>query len=148
MEPLQTQVRYSRWRAGPLTFGPSGRLAITVVVVLVGAGSLVGGFNPAMLWFLSGYVVAATLILKQTWTKVRIPENEVEAPPPPPGSRARHGVLLRPIHPRILFGAITLITVGAVFAVTRSMGASDLFLPIAALVTVGVGLFLAWLSGI
>jgi hypothetical protein len=30
-----TPPTYSRWRAGPTTFGPVGRIAITVVVLLV-----------------------------------------------------------------------------------------------------------------
>ena len=75
--PLQPEVRYSRWRAGPLTFGPAGRIAITVVVVLFGSSIVLGGFNPASLWFLSGYVTAATLILKQTWTNVKVPASDV-----------------------------------------------------------------------
>jgi len=147
---LQPETRYSRWRAGPLTFGPAGRIAITVLVVLFGSGIVVGGFNPASLWFLSGYVTAATLILKQTWTKVRIPDADAEAESgrPPSPSQTRHPVLFRRVDPRILFGAIGLIAAAAVFGAVRSKGAYELFLPIAALVTLAVGLFLAWLSGI
>jgi hypothetical protein len=152
--PLLTPPRYSRWRAGSLTFGPVGRVAITVVVVLVGSGFVTGGFNPAMLWMLSGYVVAATLILKQTWARVRIPDAEVEAgdtagtPSPSSELRARHPVLFKRIDPRILCGAAGVIAVALVFAITRSMSVDKLFLPIAALLLVGVGLVQAWLSGI
>jgi hypothetical protein len=144
--PLQQEARYSRWRAGPLTFGPLGRVAITVVVVLVGVSTMVGGFNPAWLWFLSGYAVAATLILKQTWKKVRIPDTE--APRPPPEAHARHPVLFRPIDRRVLLGGCGLIAATAVFLGVRSMSLFSLFMPIAALLLLGVGLFIAWLSGV
>jgi hypothetical protein len=144
--PMQQEVRYSRWRAGPLTFGPLGRVAITVVVVLVGLSTMVGGFNPAWLWFLGGYMVAATLILKQTWKKVRIPDSEARRLPAEP--HPRHPVLSRQVEPKILWGALSLVAVAAVVAVVRSMGVDDLFLPIAALVMLGVALFLAWLSGV
>jgi len=152
VEPMRPQVRYSRWIAGPLTFGPLGRVIITVVVVLVGSGFVMGGFNPAMLWMLSGYVVAATLILKQTWTRVRIPDAEVEAEgesrSPSSELRARHPVLFHRIDPRILCGALGLIAVAIVFAVTRSMSVGNLFLPIAAILLVGVGILQAWLAGV
>ena len=152
IEPLRPQVSYSRWRAGPLTFGPLGRVIITVVVVLVGSGFVVGGFNPAMLWMLSGYVVAATLILKQTWTRVRIPDAEIaaaaDAPSPSSELRTRHPVLFRRIDPRLLCGALGLIAVALVFAITRSMSVDKLFLPIAAILLVGVGIVQAWLAGI
>ena len=148
--PLQPEVRYSRWRAGPLTFGPAGRIAITVVVVLFGSSIVLGGFNPASLWFLSGYVTAATLILKQTWTRVRVPASDAtsESRPSPPASHTRHPLLFRRVDPRILYSALALIAAAGVFAAMRSKGANDLFMPIAARVTLVVGLFLAWLSGI
>jgi len=148
--PFERPIRYSRWRAGTLTFGPIGRVAITVVVVLVGAGFVIGGFNPAMLWSLMGYVVAATLILKQTWAKVKIPEGEAEteAGHPPNELHARHPVLFHRIDARILWGALGVMAVALMFALTRSMGAQNLFLPIAALITAGIAIFLARLSGV
>ena len=56
--------------------------------------------------------------------------------------------LFRQANPRVLYGALALIAAAAVIAAARSKGANDLFMPIAALVTLAVGLFLAWLSGI
>ena len=145
---MQPETRYSRSQAGPLTFGPAGRIAITVIVILFGSSLFVGGFNPASLWFLSGYVTAATLILKQTWTKVKVhePDDATEARTPAP-SHARHPLLFRRVNPRLLYAMLGLIAVTALFAAVRAKGADDLFLPVAALLTLGVGLFLAWLSG-
>jgi hypothetical protein len=81
--PTET-VRTSRWRATDLTFGPLGRLVVTAVVfgVLV-VGFTNTGLTPFGLWFFMGWFIAASMVLKQTWQKVRIDPDE------PPGRGAR-----------------------------------------------------------
>ena len=77
-------VRTSRWRATDLSFGPVGRLTVTAivfVVLIVGIRST--GVSPFGLWFFMGWFVVASMVLKQTWQKVRIDPEEA------PGRRAR-----------------------------------------------------------
>jgi hypothetical protein len=140
-------VRTSRWKASTLTFGPVGRLAITAVVVLFGASSMVQGFNPAMIWPLGMYVVAATLILKHIWKPVRLPESETASDRPPPDRHLRHPTLYRSIDPRLLWGAAGVIALVATVLVLPKIHVGLLFLPAVAAVMLGVGLILAWLSG-
>ncbi len=62
----------SRWRAGVTTFGPVGRITITVLVLLLGPWTL----NPVAIvigWPM--YLVFAILILRSTWKR-----DDVETP--------------------------------------------------------------------
>jgi hypothetical protein len=63
---------YSRWRAGPTTFGPVGRLVITAVVMLVFPWDALFTFNPLRLWFLLGYTIFASYVLRHTWRRERV----------------------------------------------------------------------------
>jgi hypothetical protein len=89
-------VRTSRWRATELTFGPLGRLTVTAVVFgVLFAGMRSAGLSPFGLWFFMGWFVLASMVLKQTWQRVKIDPEEA------PGRRARlagrfHG-LARPV---------------------------------------------------
>ena len=78
-------VRTSRWRATDLTFGPIGRLTVTVVVflVLIVGWQSAGGASPTGLWFFMGWFIVASMVLKGTWQKVRLDPDEA------PGQRAR-----------------------------------------------------------
>jgi len=71
-EPASSPLK-SRWRKGPTTFGPVGRLAITAVVLafapwggLTGFGSAAG---PLTLWWLLGWSVTAPVVLRHVWRK-------------------------------------------------------------------------------
>ena len=70
-------VRTSRWRATDLTFGAGGRLVVTAVMFAVlFAGLSSTGASPFGLWFFMGWFILASLVLKQTWQKVRIDPTE------------------------------------------------------------------------
>jgi hypothetical protein len=56
----------SRWKAGATTFGPVGRIAITLLVLLFAPCSM-NGFAIFVLW--PPYVVLATLVLRATWKR-------------------------------------------------------------------------------
>jgi hypothetical protein len=56
----------SRWKAGATTFGPIGRIAITLLVLLFAPWSM-NGFALFVLW--PPYLVLATLVLRATWKK-------------------------------------------------------------------------------
>ncbi len=77
-------LRTSRWRATELTFGPIGRLAVTGAVFGVLFVGMKGtGLSPFGLWFFMGWWILASMVLKQTWQRVRIDPDEA------PGHRAR-----------------------------------------------------------
>jgi hypothetical protein len=76
---------YSRWKAGPMSFGGGGRIALTVLVLI---GAVVGypmSRGEILAWigmdvpgkaFLIGYAVVATLtsiwLLSRIWKRSRI----------------------------------------------------------------------------
>lgn len=77
---LSPDVRTSRWRASPTTFGPFGRVVITAGLVLIlAAGLFMAGPTPFGLWFLFGWTMLAALVLRSTWAPVRV-EGEVRGP--------------------------------------------------------------------
>ena len=51
--------RTSRWRSGPTSFGPVGRIVCTLAVAALFPWWGLGGFNPFFLWALVGWVLAA-----------------------------------------------------------------------------------------
>jgi hypothetical protein len=66
-------IHTSRWRASDTTFGPAGRLAITVATIaFLAAGLWMMGFTPFGLWFFLGWSILAGHIFKQVWAPVRI----------------------------------------------------------------------------
>lgn len=71
------RVVYSRWRKSEITFGPFGRIFLTVLVIAVGVAL---GFNytpiPAVIWLF----LAVPVLLRQIWKKAPIGYR----PPPPP----------------------------------------------------------------
>jgi hypothetical protein len=94
---------YSRWRAGPTTFGPVGRVAITMVVLLIFPWDALSTLNPLRLWFMLGYTIFASYVLRHTWRKERV---MVERPPRTGPIRAalnaRAGVLAHRVDARVL----------------------------------------------
>jgi hypothetical protein len=56
----------SRWKAGATTFGPVGRIAITLLVLLFAPWSM-NGIAIFVLW--PPYLVIATLVLRTTWKR-------------------------------------------------------------------------------
>ncbi len=134
VEPIEPEVRYSRWRGNALTLGPVGRIVITAGVVLFGLSFVIQGFNPAMIWPLGMYVIAATVVLKEVWKPVRIDEPE-----PAPERPVRHALLQRRVSPRVLVALAGAFAIVVAFLALRHESAGDLFLPGCALVMVGFG---------
>lgn len=57
----------SRWKAGATSFGPVGRIAITVAVLLFFPSSI---GNPVTLFvYLPAYLAIAVVVLRSTWKK-------------------------------------------------------------------------------
>jgi hypothetical protein len=73
--------RTSRWRAGATTFGPAGRIAITVALLAAFPWGGVDGLSAVsalQLYFLLGWVFLATLVLRHVWRRERVADD---APP-------------------------------------------------------------------
>jgi hypothetical protein len=92
--PIATP-RTSRWRAGPTTFGPLGRILCTVAVVSFFPWWGLGGFNPLFLWTLMGWLIFATVFVRSIWQPARILHGE--EPTAGERFRERHPLLGRPL---------------------------------------------------
>lgn len=142
--------RSSRWRRTPTTFGPFGRLAITGLLVLfvpIGFWTMGSAFWPLGLWYLLGYSLFASLVLRSVWHPVRIaPDDDAS----PAGSwRVRHPHLGKEISlPPRLARTAGLASIGALAWVAVTSG-DDLqrFFALAAILIFGFGFALArWLD--
>src|SRR5689334_8470388 len=74
-DDLEPIPEYSRWRAGPTTFGPVGRISITVVVAAIGflvfwVFRLVDG--PLVIADVGIYGVGAYFLLRNVWRRERV----------------------------------------------------------------------------
>lgn len=148
--PKETPV-YSPWRAGPTTFGPVGRILITIVVVLVfpsggyvGFGSPIG---PLLLWYLLGYTVFATLVLRGVWRKERVYDHRLDLPTHLRRRVAeRAPVLARPIRmdARLVVGFVGVAALGLLLVLWIGSDMEGRFTLVATGSVIGLGMLLAW----
>lgn len=148
-------VLTSRWRGNTVTFGPVGRVVITSITILLGPWTLFGGFqmaNPFFLWYLFGYLIAAVMVLKQSWVAVPVSRSEDSL-----GSAAHRGWMKT--HVPQLFEGVTiprgaaLSCILAVLACVAVVGwlRGDTLVRYSLFAIGGMsvsGLVLAWLSGL
>ncbi len=147
-------MAYSRWTKSATSFGPRGRVIATLLVIACGPWTLYGGFqiaNPFFLWYLLGYMIAAVLVLKHIW--VRVPISEGTDGSAPKGRYAFHGRLAWlsrrvAIPPRLVLIFLGLILIGAVVALGLQGGSESRYALVVLGTMTGVGVVLAWLSGI
>jgi hypothetical protein len=95
------------------TFGPAGRIAITVVLLAFFPWGGVGGLSATsalQLYFLLGWVLLATLVLRHVWRRERVPDDA------PPSWIERFGVRHPLLGSRVKLGrrGLVLVTVTAV----------------------------------
>ena len=69
-QPVPTP-RTSRWRSGPTSFGPVGRLLSTAALAAMFPWWGLGG-NPFFLWSLLGWLAMAGVVLRSVWKRERI----------------------------------------------------------------------------
>jgi hypothetical protein len=129
--------RRSRWRGGPTSLGPVGKVLATVAVVLLGPWSLSFG---TLLWA-PVWVMVSVLVLREVWRPQPIGADE--GPTAVEGFRERHPVLGRRIHPRLLLAA----AVALLLVVPSVLDAGPAFAVEALGASVAVGALLAWLAG-
>ena len=68
--PMPTP-RTSRWRSGPTSFGPLGRILSTAALAALFPWWGLGG-NPFFLWSLMGWLAMAGIVLRSVWKRERI----------------------------------------------------------------------------
>ncbi len=140
--PTIETPRTSRWRAGPTTFGPAGRILSTLALLLLFPWWGVGGgpMNPFFLWSLMGWLALAGLVLRSIWKPVRIVD---ERPPRLKAFRERHRLLGRELRLDAR-GRTVLLAIAATGAVAAWLGLDDAGRYIWAVIALvaGLGIFL------
>ena len=87
IEPRE-QAPMSRWTRGATSFGPTGRLSITAIVLLLAPWSI----NPVAIFVLwPAYLVMGSLVLRDTWKRDFVDETSPRSDPPAsvPGAPGR-----------------------------------------------------------
>jgi hypothetical protein len=136
---LHDEPRYTRWRAGPTSFGPVGRIVATVAVILMGPWTGVSMFT---ILYVPVWIMLSTMILKEVWQRQKI---DPDAPPTRMESlRERHPTLGTHINAPLLLAVMGLLLV--VVAALTLTGAA-LFVLVALVACAGVGALLAWFAG-
>jgi len=142
------EPRTSRFRAGPTTLGPVGRILATLVVALLAPWRGLVGFDsalgPLMLWYLLGYTMIAGVALRHIWRRERVLD-----PRPTAADRLRARAaaslprLARPIPLAAILAVLGLLGTIALAVAWTSMGTTGRYYLVAIGVAAGAGLFLA-----
>ena len=132
-------VRSTRWkRAGPLSFGPLGRVLITIFVVLMGPWT--ASFFSLM--YLPVWLGFSVVVLKQVWRRLPLAPDE----PPTTAERfcERHptlGVRFDPRSIAIVLGAVLLVGLVVLMLLADTAG----FYALVGLCSIlGLAVFIAW----
>jgi hypothetical protein len=137
----------SRWHAGPTTFGPVGRVSITIVLVLLGPWRAFVGFDsiagPLTLWYLLGYTILAVLVLRHVWRRECVSDPTI---PVRQGVRARIARraprLARPIPPALVLGILGVIVLVTVAVLWANLDTQGRYYLVVVAGTTGTGVFL------
>jgi len=73
--PLPPAVRRTRWRKTPTTFGPTGRVLLTLALLLPLPLMIVGGLADPFVWGGAGFwvLVVMPLALRDVWKAGQLP---------------------------------------------------------------------------
>jgi hypothetical protein len=138
--PMPTP-RTSRWRSGPTSFGPVGRIVCTLALAALFPWWGLGGFNPFFLWALMGWVLAAVFVLRSTWKPERIVDP---TPTRIERLRARHPLLGMELRLGGGMGVVVLVlSVGAGVAAWLSLDDVSRYVWAVVAIVAGVAFFLA-----
>jgi len=143
--------RTSRWRAGPTTFGPVGRILITALVLVLFPWHVLGDLDPLVLWYALAYTLAATLVLRDTWRRERVVDDRprrlaalrerLATRAPSLGRRLR-------IDPRAAFAALILLGVLGLSVAWTQSDPYGRYLLAAITGVLATGVLIAWLNEI
>lgn len=133
------EIRYSRLKkAGPLSFGPLGRVVITILVVLMGP-STASFFS---LMYLPVWLGISVVVLKQVWRPMPLAPDE----PPTAAERFRErhptlGVRFDARSIAIVVGALLLVALAVLMLLADTAG----FYALVGLCSIlGLAVFIAW----
>lgn len=75
LETLPPPVRRTRWLKTPTTFGPTGRLSLTLALLVPLALMIVGGLADPFVWGGAGFwvIVVMPLALRDIWKAGQLP---------------------------------------------------------------------------
>jgi hypothetical protein len=137
----QPEGRSSRWRkAGPLTFGPVGRVLITAFVLLMGP-STISFFS---LIYLPIWLGLSIVVLRQVWSRVPL---DADAPPTTAERvRERHPILgarIDATSATIVLGVLLLLTISILMLRADT---AEFYGLVALLAIVGLSAFIAWVA--
>ena len=132
--------RTSRWRAGPTSFGPVGRILSTVALAALFPWWGLGG-NPFFLWSMMGWLGMAGIFLRSVWKRERVLDA---TPTRLEGLRARHPFLAQEIRLRGTARTVVLVlALGGTAAAWFSLDTGARFYLAVIVIAGGVGIFLA-----
>lgn len=141
---LHHDVVTSRWRKGPATFGPLGRLGITALLVLPPSVIVPAAMDIWLLalWFLLGYSIFAAMVLRDVWRAAPVDGS--------PSATARFAATHPVLGQRVPFAGRVLAGAGAIVVLAAALllwgDASDLvrFLAVATVLAGSFGFALLW----
>jgi hypothetical protein len=133
---------YSRWRAGPTTFGPVGRITITVLVLVAFPWGAIVALNPFQLWYALGYTIFATYVLRSTWRRDRVASEARSRRFPATGTSA--SLWSRHVDARIVTGLALVGVGGAIAYAWTNLDAVGRYGVTAVAVVGAVALALSW----
>jgi hypothetical protein len=149
VHPPRPDPPTSRWRAGPTTFGPLGRLALTAVVLAFAPWQGLTGFGgPAgalTLWWLLGWSFLAVLVLRHVWRRELVLDPDREGSPVRERMTRRFPRLGRSIRipPLVVLGLLALVVGTVVVVVWTTSDSSGRYYLVAIAVAGGTAVFLA-----
>lgn len=113
----------SRWRAGATTFGPVGRIAVTIGVILFFPWGTIG--NPiTVVVYLPVYLFLAVAVLRSTWKRDLV--MTAPSSKPDPSSVDQPVEIVRPPIPRSTIAAwIALGVIGLGFAIVWTVSGNE-----------------------
>jgi len=129
--------RRSRWRGGPTSLGPVGKVLTTAAIVLLGPWSLSFG---TLLWA-PAWITLSVFVLREVWRPQAVGPNE----PPTRAERFREGhpVLGHPLDPRLL----VVLALSVLALAPLVLGTGAIFVVEAVGGMIALGSLLAWLAG-
>lgn len=137
----EPEIRSSRWaKAGPLSFGPVGRVLITVFILLMGP-STISFFS---LMYLPVWLGVSIVVLKQVWS--RVPLDGDTPPTATERFRERHPILGHRIDGPWAAIVLGVLLLGTVVVLMLRADTPGFYALVGLLAIVALSAFIAWVA--